>query len=507
MQRGALPSAGRAPAEKPPDLLEAILPEMTPADPGLSPLYLETYGPLAFSAGAVMPNPRARAMGTGSLAAYNAPAAATVPRWRELAARGPALAALDATPPRGAVAPRLPVLAETLRPMDARPVAPPQPTSPPQAPPEPAPAVLPPRPFPGLLPGERTGGGAFSSESAFGLGSRPLLKPGDHPRSLEPPAPVIPVSQPEALPVIDFDMDREEEDVPRSPSPTRAAEVAALLDQGSVREALDAQRASSAGASRHVRLAIDLVGSTLRSVLASRPLKIGLAAGGLLALAIFVPGVRSAAGSGALTAASPVLRRSYFLDEGASMADLKAWSDPGMLASQPEGLAPSREGVALFTPSMGREDYEFSFSARVRQGGLGWVVRAKDDKNYCAYRLFRRARGRDKSGLLARWMVVDGAAVNKDKLYTVTMPFELDEGRTYGVVVQVSGERITTLIESRGVDSYSDSRFSSGGVGLLAEKGDAGLYQSIALSGNDDATGRAIFWVWGFCGFLKDKVF
>ena len=68
------------------------------------------------------------------------------------------------------------------------------------------------------------------------------------------------------------------------------------------------------------------------------------------------------------------------------------------------------------------------------------------------------------------------------------------------------GDRITTVIEDRGVDSFSDSRLASGGVGFLADKGESGLLHSLTVSGNDDSTGHFLSWLLGFSRFLGHRV-
>lgn len=87
------------------------------------------------------------------------------------------------------------------------------------------------------------------------------------------------------------------------------------------------------------------------------------------------------------------------------------------------------------------------------------------------------------------------------------MPFELEENKVYNIEVTVNGERITTAVEGRGVDSFSDQRLAAGGVGFLTSPGETALVHSLMVSGNDTSTGRVFAWMLGFGRFLSSKVF
>ena len=43
--------------------------------------------------------------------------------------------------------------------------------------------------------------------------------------------------------------------------------------------------------------------------------------------------------------------------------------------------------LALYKPSLGLSEYRMEFSVHVEQGGIGWVCRAKDSRNYQALKL------------------------------------------------------------------------------------------------------------------------
>ena len=199
----------------------------------------------------------------------------------------------------------------------------------------------------------------------------------------------------------------------------------------------------------------------------------------------------------------PVRERSYFSLEESFQAGPGAWTNPAAWGRREDGLMEIREGLTLYQPSPNRADYELALTGQIRRGSINWVVRAVDSNNYYAFKLTHQGKGKDRRSVLLRWAVLDGSA--SEKVHVVTVPFDVEENRFYNMTVRASGDRITTVIESRGVDSYCDSRLKLGGVGFFAEPGESAVIQSLSVSGNDDPTGRAIFWLGGVYRSVSSK--
>jgi hypothetical protein len=273
---------------------------------------------------------------------------------------------------------------------------------------------------------------------------------------------------------------------------------------GSVREALDnVQKARTSRVALLLRAATTLWHAAARpAILETRRGKATLAGLALVVVLLALSRSLVAPLSSVLHGAiRPISDRSYFVfEEDFAAAGLRNWTDPALLVRREDGLVELQEGLNLFRPSLDRAEYEAAFAGLVRRGGLGFVVRASGPENYCAIRFTWRGKGREKRSVLARYAVVKGVRSKEDKI--VALPFELEENKIQNIQVAVRGNRITILVNGRGVDSFTEDRLSAGGIGFLADPGDAALVHSLAVSGNDDATGRAFAWVLGFGRYL-----
>ncbi len=378
------------------------------------------------------------------------------------------------------------------------------------------------REVPPPLPARRTARIAdrVGAEAAFGPGRRApapaptnvpaLLAP--LPRSLRPPAssslrplhiPFAPRAGdlPAAEPVPRLEVS------PASKPTLRPVPVSPLTEAAAVREALDT--AQGTGPSRLAilsRAALVFWHDAVVPFLATRRGKFATAAV-FSVLSLFL-GLRTPNGplrGVARAAVLPLAERSYFLSEEDFASGFKAWSSPALFRLQDNGLVEIREGLTLYQPSLRRVDYEFSFAGAIRRGALGWVVRASDPSNYYACKLAWRGKGKEKRSVLVRNTVVNDAPAAPEKV--VALPFELEENKVYNLMLTVHGDRVSTLIDGRGVDSFTDTRLPTGGIGFLAGPGEQALVHSVAISGNDDPAGRSLAWMLGFGRFLGGKVF
>jgi hypothetical protein len=360
------------------------------------------------------------------------------------------------------------------------------------------------------------------AESAFGLPAarpapplpaRPLapeLAPGRHaspeqepPHSEQPPL-LREHRLLEAEPVERIDIAPPLLAPPAAPAPPAPAPAGA----DSLRDALEqAQRKRRIGLQQVVTAASNTWQEVLLPAVGTRAGRLVLILGGLLVV-FFVMG-RLVAGpmrAAVQSVTQPLTVRSFFLLEekfGSGFAD---WSEPAGLSRQNDGLVEIREGLTLYRPSIARSDYAFSFEGMVNQGALGWVARAADSRNYHAFKLTWRGRGRDRRSVLLRYPILQGQAPEADQTAVLALPFDLKENTMYRVDMNIAGDRLTTMIDGRGVDSFSDALLKSGGVGFFAEKGESARIHSLTVSGNDDPTGRAIAWLRGFYHFLESGI-
>jgi hypothetical protein len=280
--------------------------------------------------------------------------------------------------------------------------------------------------------------------------------------------------------------------------------VRVLPPTDTLREAVE--RAQLSRASRAARLAD--YGKTvwhelLQPALATRQGRIAVrAAAAILALAIGIHAASSLLQSATSSVFHPLSERAYYLLEDDFRGSFGAWTAPDVLSRREDGLMEAK-GLALYHPSLPRRDYEFAFSGLILDGAMGWVVRAADPQNFYAFKLTWQGKGKDRRSVLTRYPVLGGVPAEKPQ--SVALPFELERNKLYQVAVDVAGERITTMINGRGVDSCSNSKLSVGGIGFFAEAGETGAIHSLSMSGNDDSTGRLLQWLKGFYQFLTNK--
>ncbi|MBI3694901.1 MAG: hypothetical protein HY238_08690 [Acidobacteria bacterium] len=313
--------------------------------------------------------------------------------------------------------------------------------------------------------------------------------------SLQPLPPVEQSAEPDDIAV----ESRDTVGKPEQPAPDAAVERARAED--ALRLALEESERARAGLKKRLpRQAALAWHEIVLPALADRRAKAGLVAGVTLVVLLWsLHNPKSMTNAALEWAVRPLQERSYFLFEENFQQGADAWTNPAILSRRADGLAEIQTGVSLYRPSLGHEDYEFSFSGLIRKGALDWVVRAADDKNYYAFKLTRQGTGRERRSVLLRYAVINGSEA--DKPHASAVPFDVEENKVYHVTVQISGERTTTMVFDRGVDSFSDSRLKRGGVGFFAEPGEVSLVHSLSVVGNDDPTGRAIVWVRDFYRF------
>jgi hypothetical protein len=140
-------------------------------------------------------------------------------------------------------------------------------------------------------------------------------------------------------------------------------------------------------------------------------------------------------------------------------------------ATDSDGKSRNRT-FSLYKPSLDLADYRMEFSGKIERGGIGWVVRLKDQDNYYSMRL-RRTEGKLK---LVRWAVVDGDAQSPTEIALPPMG-GADSG--YKVRVDVRGPRITTAVQGQQVDFWTDNRLPGGGFGFTNDSEERATVSSV----------------------------
>ena len=174
------------------------------------------------------------------------------------------------------------------------------------------------------------------------------------------------------------------------------------------------------------------------------------------------------------------------LDSWESVENVATWSyDLGGLA------IPGK--LALFTPSLSLTDYDMDSVAQIVDRGLGLVFRASGPRSYQAAKLIVDGSGPMPPLVLERYAIIAGKETARVRVHC---PGTFQKDTLYHIHLQVRGDSYTLYIEGRLIDSWSDSRTKSGGVGFFCAKGERARVAWVRTSHNTDAAGR-------LCGFVS----
>jgi hypothetical protein len=170
-------------------------------------------------------------------------------------------------------------------------------------------------------------------------------------------------------------------------------------------------------------------------------------------------------------------------------AGLASWEGKGFAktwAYDKEGfIRPGR--LALYKPSQDMSDYKVEFLTQIERKSVGWVFRAEDEQNYYAMKLAVTEPGPRPLVALVRYAVVDGKRESHGETPLSVM---MHNNRPYRVSVDVKGNRFLTSIEGQVVDSWSDDRLKSGGVGLFSEGSEKARVYWLKVTKNSDFLGK-----------------
>ena len=169
----------------------------------------------------------------------------------------------------------------------------------------------------------------------------------------------------------------------------------------------------------------------------------------------------------------------------------KAWA-PGWKHNKDGYVQPGR--LAFFQPSMKFTDYRMEFFGQIESKGMGWVVRAQDDKNYYAMKFQVIQSGLRPIIGLVHYPVVNGVPGKRKETPLNVM---VHNNTSYHVNVAVNGTHIVTSIEGQEVDHWIQDDAKTGGVGLFSEAGERSRVYWVKVAKNEDFLGRVCAYLSG----------
>ena len=152
-----------------------------------------------------------------------------------------------------------------------------------------------------------------------------------------------------------------------------------------------------------------------------------------------------------------------------------------------DGVGFARPGrLALLSRSLPLSNYRLEFTAQIERKAVGWVFRAADPSNYYATKLIAAKPGPSPALFIVRYTVIGGRERNRMQL---PLPVTLPGRSLLHVRQEIRGAQFTTYLDGQIMDTWSDDRFASGGVGFFADAGESSYIRWIDVAQNDDALG------------------
>ncbi len=140
-------------------------------------------------------------------------------------------------------------------------------------------------------------------------------------------------------------------------------------------------------------------------------------------------------------------------------------------------------------------DYDVDCVAQVVNKGFGLIFRATSRSTYQAVKFIAEDSGPMTSMMLERYRVVDG---HESARARVRCPTRFQTDTLYRVHLQARGDSFTLYIQGQLIDSWSDPRLPSGGVGFFCTNGERARIAWVQVSHNTDTTGKLCAFVSSF---------
>jgi hypothetical protein len=176
---------------------------------------------------------------------------------------------------------------------------------------------------------------------------------------------------------------------------------------------------------------------------------------------------------------------SYGLDSWESKSNSVQWSYDSTGFIRPKGLA-------LYRPSMNLADYTVEFLAKIDNSAISWVVRAQDLNNYHVVKLVQRGGGPLPRYTVMRYAVVNG---REGPRIEHPLPLNLYKDTLFRVRMDIRGPNFAVIVQDSVVDSWSDDRFPTGGVGFFTGLGEDARIRWVQVTYQNDFLGRICAWL------------
>lgn len=166
--------------------------------------------------------------------------------------------------------------------------------------------------------------------------------------------------------------------------------------------------------------------------------------------------------------------------------------DPQGLVEHQSGVA-RVAGLAIHRDTMDLDGYRWDFDAKITSRAVGWVVRASDAENSHVCKLVQQRRRRSEDGYrLIRYPVVNGEAKTSESVER-DVEVEWKEDSFNRISVRVGDRQIKTFINGWSVDNWIVPDLQPGGIGFLANRGEASLIRYVAVDSNSDFWGLTLY--------------
>jgi hypothetical protein len=143
--------------------------------------------------------------------------------------------------------------------------------------------------------------------------------------------------------------------------------------------------------------------------------------------------------------------------------------------------------LALYRPSIDLTDYQMQFLGMIDKKALSWVVRAADFDDYYVVKLVVLKPGPVPTIGVTRYAVIHGVA--QDRADTIAF-INAREDMLYRVRMDIHADTFALTVQGQLVDSWSEPRLRTGGVGFFTARGEASRLRWVQVTHQYDMLGR-----------------
>jgi hypothetical protein len=148
--------------------------------------------------------------------------------------------------------------------------------------------------------------------------------------------------------------------------------------------------------------------------------------------------------------------------------------------------------LRIWSDSLRLKDYQVEFVGEIQQKGLSWAYRAKDGRNYYANKIVITKPGPLPAANLVRYAMLNGEEKGR---HATPLNMTLRTDTLYRVHMSVKGSDFTTTVNGQMVDTWSDDRLKSGGVGFFADEGELASLRYVQVTDKDTVLGRLLSYI------------